>query len=1139
MNFKKLLSAVVAGTMVLGTMTFSVYAEEETSLLDTNTEILLLSDDDTITTTDSELTTLENIPVEAIVQEGTSTDGFEVWNPGKRDDGNSTPAADAKYGTVDGKNVFIVWRYRNDMPNPLITAQVKINGTIYNTVIDMSYCNNSYGGFCTSQNTTQKLKIETGVDCKNLTNFFYSNHGCKTVDIPANIVKDLNFASNLYWAYYNEDISDFAAYTPKTEITNYTQDRIVLHGANMKVKTISFYNSINDKNTSKYTKKNICAWYYLKVDPNGGTFKNSSEVYSFGQISSNTTITDIPTNGDYIFTGWDYSAEWHDDDNGNTIKTATLKANWAEPHIHEYSSEITTEPTCTEQGIRTYTCDICNYKYTEPIEALGHDFNEEDTCIRCGTHLEAKIGDTKYATLQDAIDAANNGDTIVLINDIYTTSTYNIGDSRAQLGKTITIDLNGKTVTGKCSGSVLSTYYSVITIKDTVGGGLVYQNNNSKSSAVYASNSTLYIESGKYFSKGENGAVHATNSSKVYISNSVLEGDGGNVAVIKGNSETVFTDVTLNALFNYTYNQYSDGIWVQEGKLKIESGTYNGSVISYSSGSDIIINNGTFNGDTYTYRSGNIAISGGTFSNNVKDYVINGYYQKDNGDNTYTVLPAESKVIDTAKTAGAEITLDDLHKNAVINPTEDATYKVIVESAPTADIAAVNKAIEESKQDEDITKHDNNAEKAVFDISVVKVTGDGAVKDLGGNTPDSIKNQQVTITLSETPDITKPVYVYHVDDSGEASKITTPITVSGNKVSFTATSFSTYAVTYTALALSSDDITENVSVVFERIADTSEYNIVVKALDTDKTINRLMTADLTFKNDTTDTVSYTVKPAAYINLINVGGGRYEFNFDGVNYSDAVGSEITIGSVEFEGYGTGTFSVDDAATTNVLHTATESNNIVRDYIAGGAYNLNLAGSQAAYEITVPQNTLTVNVKFNNKISDQKKAYQNMKAVISGGDLTDDITVYFGTDETALTDDTYTFTQKLTKNRAYTVTISGAGYRTARHTVTMNADKTLSFWNNVNDNKQLIETVTGATPSDEDIAAKGVTKSFLAGDIVMDNNINIYDLSAVVSYFGETGLVNDAGDAHAHARYDLNRDGVIDSKDVAYVLVSWNN
>ena len=60
------------------------------------------------------------------------------------------------------------------------------------------------------------------------------------------------------------------------------------------------------------------------------------------------------------------------------------------------------------------------------------------------------------------------------------------------------------------------------------------------------------------------------------------------------------------------------------------------------------------------------------------------------------------------------------------------------------------------------------------------------------------------------------------------------------------------------------------------------------------------------------------------------------------------------------------------------------------------------------------------------------------------------------------------------------------------------------------------------------------TFLAGDIVKDNNINIYDLSAVVSYFGSVSTTE-----NGYAKYDLNRDGVIDSKDVAYVLVSWNN
>jgi len=68
-----------------------------------------------------------------------------------------------------------------------------------------------------------------------------------------------------------------------------------------------------------------------------------------------------------------------------------------------------------------------------------------------------------------------------------------------------------------------------------------------------------------------------------------------------------------------------------------------------------------------------------------------------------------------------------------------------------------------------------------------------------------------------------------------------------------------------------------------------------------------------------------------------------------------------------------------------------------------------------------------------------------------------------------------------------------------------------------------------------ASSKTTTTFLAGDIVKDNNINIYDLSAVVSYFGTEGL----SEAYKpeYAKYDLNRDGVIDSKDVAYVLVSW--
>ena len=42
-------------------------------------------------------------------------------------------------------------------------------------------------------------------------------------------------------------------------------------------------------------------------------------------------------------------------------------------HIWD-NGTIIKEPTCTESGIKTYTCTICNKTKTEPVAALGHLF---------------------------------------------------------------------------------------------------------------------------------------------------------------------------------------------------------------------------------------------------------------------------------------------------------------------------------------------------------------------------------------------------------------------------------------------------------------------------------------------------------------------------------------------------------------------------------------------------------------------------------------------------------------------------------------------------------------------------------------------------------------------------------------------
>ena len=39
---------------------------------------------------------------------------------------------------------------------------------------------------------------------------------------------------------------------------------------------------------------------------------------------------------------------------------------------HQYGYEVTTEPTCTEDGVKTFTCALCGDSYTQPVAQLGH-----------------------------------------------------------------------------------------------------------------------------------------------------------------------------------------------------------------------------------------------------------------------------------------------------------------------------------------------------------------------------------------------------------------------------------------------------------------------------------------------------------------------------------------------------------------------------------------------------------------------------------------------------------------------------------------------------------------------------------------------------------------------------------------------
>lgn len=81
------------------------------------------------------------------------------------------------------------------------------------------------------------------------------------------------------------------------------------------------------------------------------------------------------------------------------------------------AGEITTEPTCTEAGVRTYTCTGCGASKTEAVEALGHAFGEwvpdgeghkTRTCARC-SEKETVADDSNIAAAVTGADSSVSG----------------------------------------------------------------------------------------------------------------------------------------------------------------------------------------------------------------------------------------------------------------------------------------------------------------------------------------------------------------------------------------------------------------------------------------------------------------------------------------------------------------------------------------------------------------------------------------------------------------------------------------------------------------------------------------------------------------------------------------------------------
>ena len=67
-----------------------------------------------------------------------------------------------------------------------------------------------------------------------------------------------------------------------------------------------------------------------------------------------------------------------------TVKTEAKGHKWD-------SGKITKEPTCTEEGVKTFECTVCGKTKTEKVEALGHDWNNDFTVDKEATCEETGV----------------------------------------------------------------------------------------------------------------------------------------------------------------------------------------------------------------------------------------------------------------------------------------------------------------------------------------------------------------------------------------------------------------------------------------------------------------------------------------------------------------------------------------------------------------------------------------------------------------------------------------------------------------------------------------------------------------------------------------------------------------------------
>ena len=333
---------------------------------------------------------------------------------------------------------------------------------------------------------------------------------------------------------------------------------------------------------------------------NGGNFSNTAQYvimnWNKAEITAGTFQT-LDTASAVLFT----SAYGGD---ANTVGKLTISGGEFK-HASDTQEMIVDHYDASNSG----TAAVTGGKFDADISAYvpdGYILNN-GTVEKLGeTNAVAKVGDTYYKTLADAVAAADNN-TVTLLKDV-------TADITIPAGKTMTLDLNGKTLTNVNDHTILNNGNLTIT-----GTGKV--DNISHAKGALYNKGTVVVNGGTFDRSKENGKTSNDSGSNSWYTiknvGSMTIHDGATVQTA-GNNTTLgkFSSLVSNGYFDA--NDYSTNKGLDQPILTIDGGTFRGGLntIKNDDRAKLTINGGTFsNYYQAVVQNHNIAeITGGTFT---------------------------------------------------------------------------------------------------------------------------------------------------------------------------------------------------------------------------------------------------------------------------------------------------------------------------------------------------------------------------------------------------------------------------------------------------------------------------------------------------------------------------------------------